>query len=77
MQGKFILKDMVEDLAHSSKLFMGLDRRITYILAWALVEFGVGVFIVYIAGSKVCRIDPTSGTALPSFPEVWKVLVTI
>ena len=56
---------------------MGLGRCITYILSWALIEFGVGVFIVYIAGSKVSMIDPTSGTALLSFPEVRKGLITI
>ena len=56
---------------------MGLDRCITYTIAWALVKFGVGVFIVYIAGSKMSRIDLTSGTAQPSFPEVRKVLIKI
>ena len=59
------------------KLFMGLDRCITYILALALVEFGIGGVILYISGSKVSRIDPIRGTALSSFPEVLKVLITI
>ena len=39
--------------------------------------WGRGVFIIYIAGSKVSRIDLTSGTAQPSFPEFRKVLITI
>ena len=46
-------------------------------IAWALVEYGVGGVISYIAGFKVSRIDPTSGTALPNSPEVLKVLITI